>query len=266
MSTRDDAWDPGTPCWVDLMTTDRAAAWEFYRTVFGWKIVDTGEDFGHYGMAEVEGRPVAGLGGIPPGNPMPPAWTTYIASADADATAAAVTDHGGTILMAPMHVADQGRMCVAQDPTGAVFGVWQPGAMFGFGVADQPGSVVWNECRTRDTGAARAFYSSVFGYTYTVMDDAEDYRTIDGAGPGGTVGGIGRLDAGLPEQVPAHWMTYFMVADADTTAAAVTAGGGAVQMGPFDSPVGRLAVLTDPQGAAFAIMAAPADGPQAQQA
>jgi len=264
MSTQEEPWAPGTPCWVDLMTTDRAAAWTFYQDVFGWEIVDTGEDFGHYGMAQLKGLPVAGLGEIPPGTPMPAAWTTYIATTDVNATAAAIGANGGTVIMPAMEVADQGQMCVAMDPTGAVFGAWQADKMFGFGVANEPGSVVWNECRTRDAAVARHFYSAVFGYTYSVMDADDDYQTIDGAGPGNTVGGIGRLDASLPESIPSHWMTYFMVEDADATAAKVTASGGEVRMGPWDTPIGRMGIFSDPQGAVFAIMAAPSGDQPAQ--
>ncbi len=255
MSTRDTPWPQGTPCWVDLMTTDREAAWEFYKSVFGWEIVDTGADMGNYSLATVAGRNVAGLGGMPPGdsNP-PPTWTTYLASDDIDKTARAVTANGGQFLVEPMDVPGAGKMAIAMDPTGAAFGLWQAGGHTGASLVNEPGGFVWNECMTRDPERARAFYGAVFGYTYSAMPGADDYSTIDGAGPGNTIGGMGALDASMPEHAPPHWMTYFQVADADDTVARVTAGGGVVRMGPSDTPVGRMAVLRDPQGAVFSIM------------
>jgi predicted enzyme related to lactoylglutathione lyase len=56
------------------------------------------------------------------------------------------------------------------------------------------------------------------------------------------------------EGVPNHWHVYFAVDDADATAAKATELGGSVMVAPFDSPVGRMAVLTDPQGAVFSII------------
>ena len=51
-------------------------------------------------------------------------WMTYLATADADATAAKIKGGGGQLVMEPMDVMDAGRMAVAVDPAGAVFGVW----------------------------------------------------------------------------------------------------------------------------------------------
>jgi hypothetical protein len=261
MSTRDTPWPDGTPSWVDLQTPDREAAWAFYRELFGWEIVDTGEEFGHYGMATVEGRNAAGLGSTMPGSDAPPAWTTYLASSDADKTVDLVKANGGTVVLDPMVIGDSGRMAVAQDPTGAFFGIWEAKEHIGSGVVNQAGAVVWNECMTRDPQQARDFYAAVFGYTYKVMEGA-DYTTIDGAGPGDTVGGIGAMPDELPAEIPPYWMTYFMVEDADAAAALVSAKGGQVRMGPFDTPFGRLAVVSDPQGAVFSIMGSP-PAPQA---
>ena len=56
--------------------------------------------------------------------------------------------------MDPFDVFDAGRMTVAQDPTGAVFGIWQAGEHHGAELANEPGSVTWNEVQTPDLGAA----------------------------------------------------------------------------------------------------------------
>ena len=257
MSTRSERWPEGTPCWVDLSTTDQQAAISFYSTLFGWHVQDTGEEFGHYGIAMIGGQSVAGLGEQQPGQAGPPAWTTYLASNDVDKTCEAISSAGGTVVMPAMDVGTSGRMAIAQDPTGAFFGVWQAGDMPGSTIVNEPGCVGWNECRTRDPQRARDFYAAVFGHTFTKMEGDDEYWTIDGAGPGSTVGGLAPLDPGVPAEVPAHWMTYFVAADADAAVAAVSANGGRLQMGPWDTPFGRMAVVTDPQGAVFSIAGMP---------
>jgi hypothetical protein len=250
MSIRETPWSPGTPSWTDLATPDQAAATGFYRALFGWEVSEGGTEYGGYGMASLEGRPVAGIAQQHPGTDSPPAWTTYLAVTDADATAEAITAHGGTVVLAPMQVGDQGRMAVAQDPAGAFFGIWEAGAHRGAEVVNQPGAVVWNECMTADPQAAREFYAAVFGYTYRSLEGAGDYTAIVGDGPGDTVGGIGAVSGDLPP----HWMTYFMVDDPDAAASTAADHGGSVLAGPFDTSFGRIAVLRDPQGAVFSVM------------
>jgi uncharacterized protein len=251
MSMRKEPWPQGTPCWVDLMTTDQAAAKQFYTSLFGWQVIDTGEEMGHYGMCEVGGQPVAGIGASQDAHPN---WTTYLAAEDIDKTAEAIATAGGTVVMGPTAVGEEGKMAIAQDPTGAFFGVWQAGRHIGARLVNEKGGFVWNECVTRDPQRAREFYAAVFGYTYTQMEGEADYTTINGSGPGNTIGGLGLLNKDLPAEVPPHWMTYFVVDDADAAADTVRAGGGQVQMGPFDTPFGRMAVIRDPQGAVFSIM------------
>lgn len=258
MTTRDTAWPKGTPNWVDLSTPDPAAAQQFYSRLFGWKIVDTGEQFGHYGIAELDGKQVAGIGGQQPGQEQPPAWTTYLATDDIAATAEAITANGGTVVAGPFPIEGSGQMAVAQDPAGAYFGVWQAEGMIGCARVNEPGTLIWNECMTRDAPAARAFYGAVFGHTYTDIGvPGMDYTTIDGEGPGSTVGGMGAMGDDMPAQIPPHWMLYFQVTDADATAQEAKDAGGGVAHGPFDTPQGRVAILTDPQGAMFSVIQVP---------
>lgn len=79
------------------------------------------------------------------------------------------------------------------------------------------------------------------------------YSTVPGDMPSGMICGLGAIGDDVPAHVPAHWRVYFAVAD--TGAAATTsAQGGSVVMEPSDTPFGRMAVLTDPQGASFVVM------------
>ena len=108
-----------------------------------------------------------------------------------------------------------------------------------------------------DEERAKRFYSGVFGYEYGDMSTPEfRYATlkIDGQ----EVGGIGELASGSPPEVPAQWSTYFAVEDTDAAVATITGAGGTVMREPWDSPYGRMAVVSDDQGAMFSLMGTPA--------
>ena len=257
MVTRDTAWAPGTPCWVDLGTGDTGDAAKFYSGLFGWDVQQGGPESGGYAMCLKNGRAVAGIGPKqgPPGTP--PTWTTYLATADADQTAARIRAAGGQILAEPMDVMDAGRMLVAADPGGAVFGAWQAGAHTGIGLADEPGALCWNENLSRDFDGNKSFYRAVFGYEYGDIPDAGmRYSTLKVGGA--DVGGIGAIDSSFPAGMPACWTVYFATENTDAAAAAVTATGGGVERPPWDTPYGRMAVVHDDQGAVFSLISAPA--------
>ena len=133
----------GTPCWTDVTSTDLPRAVEFYGALFGWDAdVAPQPEAGGYTMFSLRGKYVAAGSPPQPGQEgIPSHWTTYIASDDVDATAAKIRDAGGTVLAEPFDVFDSGRMTVAQDPTGAVFGVWQAGTHIGAQLANDPGTM-----------------------------------------------------------------------------------------------------------------------------
>ncbi|QHC24642.1 VOC family protein [Streptomyces sp. GS7] len=246
---------PGTPCWVDLAAPDQQAAIDFYAGVLGW----TGEigpaETGGYAVCLLNGKPVAGImAAVPMGDqPAPPTvWTTYLSSADADATARSVESAGGAVLTPVMDVMTLGRMCIAADPTGAVFGVWQPVDFPGAGVVNESGALIWNELNTSDRSAASAFYQAALGIETAEMEGAPHYYSLNVNGR--PVGGMQPMPEHLPADTPSHWLTYFAVADADAAVAKVTAAGGSAIMEPFDMIAGRMAVVADPQGAVFAVI------------
>jgi predicted enzyme related to lactoylglutathione lyase len=179
------------------------------------------------------------------------AWTLYIASRDADATAAAVTENGGTVMVPPMDVGSLGRMLIAGDPSGGVFGVWSAGEHIGAGRVNEPGSLTWEDLRSTDPEPARAFYAAVFGYEFQELEAAgPDYRMFHLPGDPAPLGGMGGM-FGAPEGTPSHWLIYFAVADADAAAEAAGGNGGQVLAPPFDTPFGRMGALVDPAGAVF---------------
>lgn len=252
MVTRETAWPAGTPCWSDLGvdSVDKAAA--FYGALFGWEIERGGEEVGGYSMAKVDGKNVVGLG-AKQSPEQPSSWTTYLATDDLEETVAKIKGAGGQVLMDAMDVMDVGRMAIAADAGGAVFGLWQAKAHIGAQVANEPGSVTWNENMSRDFEGNKKFYAALFGYEFGDMSNDEfSYATLDLGGS--TVGGIGALSADTPADVPANWTTYFCVRDTDATIKKVEELGGNVVAPAFDSPYGRMAIVSDDQGAVFAVI------------
>ncbi|MFF5425561.1 MULTISPECIES: VOC family protein [unclassified Streptomyces] len=244
---------PGTPCWVSLMVHGLDSTLEFYRALFGWEFVPGPQQLGPYVRALLDGKEVAGVGQLPPDRHLPIAWTTYLATDDADDTAEAIRACGGTVAVGPLDAADAGRLVICSDPAGAVFGVWQAEAHHGTAAAGPPGTPVWNELLTYETSSVGKFYRSVFGYEVEPAATADfDYATLHLAGrPVASLHGVGNA---LPRDRGAHWMTYFEVADTDEAARLVTELGGHVLRPPRDGTAGRLALVTDPEGAVFTLV------------
>jgi uncharacterized protein len=254
--TRDTPWPAGTPCWVDLGVSDIPKAISYYTAQFGWTIEQGEPETGGYSIANLDGRTVAGIGPKMGPPEAPSAWTTYIATEDADATAAKVKGAGGQLLMDPMDVMDVGRMAMAMDTTGAAFGIWQARAHTGFGIANVPGAVSWNEHMSRDFEGAKAFYAAVFGYQFGDMSsEGFSYATL--LLDGHEVGGIGGYPPEVPADMPAAWATYFATADTDASVAQAAKSGGSVIRPATDSPYGRMATVSDDQGAVFSLISLP---------
>ena len=251
---------PGTPNWVDLMSPDVDGSKAFYTAVFGWNAEDQFDEAENrvYVMFSLNGKSVAGLGGLPPGMPgeMPAIWNTYVATDDVAATADKVTAAGGAVMVPPMEVFDSGEMAIFADPGGAAFSVWKAGRHIGAEICNEPNTYSWNELMTRDVDAALSFYSDVFGWSYEPLDMGPGgrYHVIAGGDNEG-LGGLMAMPAEMPEQVPNHWGVYFTVADVDATVGSITEAGGQIVNGPMDIPgVGRMATAHDPAGGNFNIL------------
>jgi hypothetical protein len=247
-----DAHTPGTPSWFDLMTPDIEGAKKFYGELFGWTFETGGPETMFYTMCRKGDQNAAGMGKQPENAPFPTVWSVYFATTDADADVARVREHGGNVMMGPMDVMEEGRLAVCTDPTGAVFGLWQPRRHGGAQVKDEHGSMTWTEVATRDAVKARDFYSAVFGLEGRKMEGGMEYYTLH-KGPH-TAGGVMQMTEQWPAEIPPHWMPYFAVDDVDAAAKRIAELGGKIANGPFDTPYGRMAVVSDPYGAVFTVM------------
>ncbi len=254
MTTRDTPFAPGTPCWVDLLSSDPDRAAAFYGQVLGWDAEDAGEQFGHYVRFSSDGHGVAGMMRNSPEMGSPDVWTTYISTDDIDATVAKATEAGATVMAPAMEVGDLGSMAVIVDPVGAVLGLWQPAKHTGFSKYNEPGSVTWDEHHSKDFPRSTEFYQQVFGWSYEKTGDTDDFRYYQGQIDGGTVAGLMDSKGFLPDEVPSHWAVYFSVADVDAAVARAVDNGATVARPAEDTPFGRMADLSDPTGAMFKLL------------
>ncbi|MFJ3582143.1 VOC family protein [Streptomyces sp. NPDC090127] len=247
----------GTPIWTDAMFTDVEGAKTFYGDVLGWTFGESSTEFGNYTQAYRDGKAVAAVVPPMPSQDGPPqsAWCLYFSSPDAAATAEKIRSSGGTVLMEPMTVGEFGTMCLAKDPAGVAFGVWQPGVHEGFELEGETGSYAWAEVFTRDAAKSDSFLTSVFGYNAKKMaDETMDYKVFDLGGDMPVLGRMEMSDEEFPPEVPSYIQIYFAVDNCDQAVDRAVKLGGRTLFGPMDSPFGRFAAVVDPQGAAFAVI------------
>ncbi len=249
----------GEPCWFDLMTPDRQGIKGFYSALFGWEFVDRDEAGMPYTMALRRGEPVAGIGTLEEGAPTPSAWTVYFHSPDIHASVATAKE-AGVVVVEPTEVGPQGSMAICTDPEGAVFGLWQPGEHQGTAFIGDHGSLCWCEGYQRDISRGRSFYEKVLRARSDKMDaPGMTYFTLQGTHRDSPQAGLLQMTKEWGD-MPAHWMAYFAVDDADAACAEVKSKGGEVKHGPFDTPFGRMAVVSDPAGAVLTVIKPPGQG------
>lgn len=241
--------------WVDVSSPDMDRTRAFYSNLFGWNAqVVPDPEAGGYTMFFLDGKMVGAAG--PTFSPeQHPAWATYVCSTDADATAGAVKEAGGQVVMGPMDVMGQGRMAVLADPTGAYVSIWQPQIHRGAEVVNKPGSFCWNELYTRDIPAAREFYQKVFGWGIEESEFSGGPYTVFQVDGRPIAGGLD-MSSMLPDSIPPHWLVYFAVASTADSVAKARELGATILAGPMETPMGPMAVIEDPAGAAFAIIQA----------
>ncbi|MFD3379863.1 MULTISPECIES: VOC family protein [unclassified Streptomyces] len=259
------AFAEGVPCWIDAQLPDVEAGKRFYGELFGW----TFEPFdktaeaatgpapgsleppapaayagpGPYAgsvRAHLDGEPVAALVPKRDGR-MPTVWTVYFATPDADDLAGRIREAGGQVITTPVPVGPYATMALAADPEGAVFGLWEGATHPGFGKRHGQGSFSWVELYARDTAVADSFYTRLF------------HDALFGPGTTRDFGRVLVTEA-FPAEMPPHFLVHFGVDDCEARLGTVVRLGGRVQAPPFDTSYGRVAVVTDNQGASFALL------------
>lgn len=246
--------------WYELLTSDPAAAAEFYGSVIGWE----GQPMGDYTVFNIDGGGVAGVMRMPPETGMPPVWMGYIQIEDVDAATDRVKEAGGRIHRAPQEIPGVGRFSMVADPQGAVFHLMKPMPPEGMERDPRPGAPgfhptaigrsAWSELHTSDWQQAWDFYAGQFGWTKAApfeMGPMGTYQIFEANGQ--PIGGMFNSPR-MPRPV---WLYYFNVPSIDAAAEAVRAGGGTIANGPDQVPGGTWTLQAiDPQGAMFGLTAA----------
>ncbi|MBU9763399.1 VOC family protein [Mycobacterium sp. TNTM28] len=247
----------GAPTWIDLSTSDPERAQQFYGTVFGWRFENSGPEYGGYVTASVDGRVVAGLMRNDPQWNAPDAWTTYLHTADADATVAAATAAGASNCVGVMDIPAKGRMAMLTDITNGFFGIWQPGGHDGFAVFNEAGAPTYHQLTTTDYARSLDFYRTVFSWNTETVSDTEEFRYSTANFDGEALVGVMDGSAFLPAGAPSVWSTFFGSDDVDKSIELIVANGGSVLRAAEDTPYGRLAAVADPTGAEFNLSSLP---------
>jgi predicted enzyme related to lactoylglutathione lyase len=240
-------YDYGVPSWLDLGTYDLDKGVSFYSELFGWEGHDLGADSGHYTIFTKSGKRVAAIWPIQDAGPC--RWTTYINVDDVEEVSRKVRSAGGKVVVTPMDVMTAGRMAMFTDTTDTAIAAWQPGQHPGAQLANEPGAFSRSELTSSSPAKSKAFYSAVFGWNWSGDADGAKAQVSDR-----TVAWLTPRPPGTSADVPDNWLVHFGSLDVDTDVKKAADLGASVLAGPADQGgTGRLAVLADSQGTAFAL-------------
>jgi predicted enzyme related to lactoylglutathione lyase len=246
----------GKVIFAELVTPDLAAAKLFYGGLLGWTFRDIKSGKTEYAAASLDGHPVAGLihKELSTSEHRQPAWLSFIAVRDVDATRDLAVQHGARVLFPPHSFQDRGRQAVLADPQGAVFAVLASSSGDPPDVLAEPGEWIWSSLITRDPDAGAAFYQTLFDYEVFALPADEGAQHLLLATDNYARASANSWPANKPNIHP-HWLNYVRVEDADKTAAKAVALGGRILVEPrLDRHGGKVAVIADPAGAAFGLL------------
>lgn len=250
---------PGAPCWLELVTADRDQAVAFYGGLFGWTAGEQSEEFGGYSMFLKDDKPIAGLMPEVPEMTGPPTWSVSLATPDAEKTAARAVEHGGSVVVPPMPIADLGTMVVVADASGMAHGGWQADTFPGIDTSGQVGEPIWFEAYSTSFDTTRDFLRDVYDWEIHVQGDTDEFRYVTNGPEQSATAGL--MDATtFGEGFQPHWTAYVRVDDMDATVARVQELGGSVVQGPDDTPYGVLTTIADPNGQQIKVMVPPQGG------
>ena len=244
-------YTPGRWVWGDLVTSDVAAAADFYGKVFGWTFETYGgeDDRETYTLVLSNGLPIGGMvfdqraknGDVPSAR-----WIGLVSVPDVAAATAAVGANGGKVVVAPKSLGERGETAVFQDPEGVPFGVVH--SKHG-DPADYLGDVnewAWLDLWTADVARATEFYRAVVGYEVYPVQLHELRRGAHLVSGGYARAGVMQKN---DPRTSAVWLPYIRVMDAKLAAEAARAAGGKVLREPADVGGAVVAVIADPTGA-----------------
>jgi len=265
----------GKVVWHDLITDAPEVSKHFYQALFGWEFEEVGISGGlfnaiDYTLIRHNGRLIGGM--VDQAQLKTRAdvsqWMPLISVADVDAATAVVTAAGGTVLTAPLNLAQRGRSAVVADPQGALITLLQTNSRDPLDEAEaEVGGFLWNELWTEDFIAAAEFYKQLAGYvdeSSAVQENVEinsRYRILSSQGKPR----VGIMKIPVDDLSPV-WVSYLRIEDAaalDAVVARVETLGGAILLDPQDREIGgRVALIAGPSGAGIALQTWPFEAEQ----
>ncbi|MHA6800362.1 VOC family protein [Bounagaea algeriensis] len=245
----------GMPCWIELATADVDSVAEFYGELFDWTFArPEAPEAGVHVIAHREGYPVASLRESADGES---AWRLYLATRDLDGSAERAEELGAQLLVPRGHLPGVGHQAVLNGPAEGEVGLLEPEESWQFDVG-LPGTLMWAELVTIKAQTADHFYQELFGY------DAEQFGTENRSdysvwylGGESVLARVSMIREHITPATAPHWLLY-LGADpevgVDDLVRRAIGSGARVRVDPYDSSIGRAAVLRDPAGARFAVV------------
>jgi uncharacterized protein len=245
----------GAPCWVELATGDDEGAAAFYAALFGWQYRASADNTvmtGRYVIATRDGYAVAGIYQTD----RAAGWMPHVAVSDTAAAAARVGVCGGAVTLGPIDLPRYDSIAYAQDPTGAPVVLRCPPSGWSF-TTGAVGSFASADLNTHSGPAADDFFCRMFGYTSVQLGDGIDIDYAEWLLGGQPVLYRYVMGPEYSRTTPPHWMIYFVADPAegvDVLAVNAVRLGGRIVIAPYDTRLGRVAVLADRGGATFAVI------------
>ena len=219
---------PGTFSWPELSTTDQKGGVAFYRALFGWDVNDSPMGPAEvYSTFQMRGKAVGAAHTQRPEERqmgVPPHWNSYVTVANVDESAKKAESLGAKVFAPPFDVMDYGRMAVLQDPTGAVFQIWQAKQHIGAETLGGRARSVGRSSPRATHSRAERFYTALFDWKpkHSAPGSPMPYTEFTVAGANGPSVGMMPKPPHMPANVPSFWMPYFLVADVEAAAAKAT--------------------------------------------
>lgn len=245
------AWPVGRVAWDDIGALDREAEARFYVSLFGWRGVDAPHPrVGIYTTMFAGAAPVAGLYEINAearARGVPPHWLAYVAVADAETSTREAERAGWRVVSGPA-AGGNGRIGIVRAPAGGLLGALAPERPF---VAASPttlGAVAAHELEIdgadeADAARTKALYRAWPGW------ESRDDALIGADGAAAATLRVRRGGGG------ARWIAWVNVLDCGEAVRRALALGATLEDGCHDSPLGRGALVRDPEGIVFGVRA-----------
>ncbi len=239
--------------WYDLFTHDLQSTRTFYQGLFGWTFTDTSPSSPRVKIINRHGVPIANAVEIDPikKNINESEWLGYISVPDVDKAVERVKRQNGTLYKKPKDLPNRGRIAIAIDGEGAIFGLVHSLEGDPPDSDDIENSFIGSELWITDLNRAILFYGALAGYELNIVDIGQDrkYHFLQCS----NIPRAGVVEI-LWDDIKPNWIPYIAVKDILETIDKVEALGGRLLIRPpkerRDNP---LAIIADPSGAVFGI-------------